>query len=517
VAEARNSFLDAALAYAERGWYVHPLIPGTKIPATEHGFKDATTDPAVIREWWIDEPDANIGVSCGPSALFVIDLDIKSDLATGIVKDGIGAWKTLAAEHGFASSVTLTSFTPSGGRHLVYSMPTGEPLGNTVGKLAPGVDTRGDGGYIVAPPSKTADAIYSWQDETVPVAPCPPGLALLLQVEESHPWEESRITLATMIATAPPPTVWLVDRIVEAGTLSVWYGSPGSMKSMLLADMAICIAAGIPWLGGIPGAEVAPRAVSQTAVLWIDVDNGLAVSHRRFAALAKSRSLSTGSITLHCFPPLDLCDPYAVQEFRDIILEENAGLVVVDTLLNATTVTSENDSAQMRGPMFALRRLVDQTGASIAVLHHPNKGGSKDGNGDIRGSGAIAGAVDSTFRVVRPDIKSGEITIAPTKTRNSPVQPFAALWEYSHDQQGELESGRFFGRDCEPQTTPGQQDLRKKIRDAIANGPLGVNQILKKVGGSKARLVACLHDMEEDEELVSTPGPGNRIIFSRPE
>jgi len=261
----------------------------------------------------------------------------------------------------------------------------------------------------------------------------------------------------------------------------------------------------------------APRGVGQCSVVWIDMDNGRAVTHRRFSALAKARGLSDAPVTVYSFPPLDLCDANKVLDFRDILLEANAGLVFIDTLLNAATVSSENDSAQMRVPMFALRQLVEQTGATIVAIHHTSKNGSTSGHGDLRGSSAIVGAIDSAFRVVRPDIHQGEITITPTKTRNAPVEPFAGRWDFSHDQHGELEIGRFYGVDCGQHATQGQQDLRKKILDAIGDGQLGVNKLLKNMGGSKPRLSACLHEMEGDGELVSTPGPNNSILYSRPE
>lgn len=61
-----NLLLTAALRYAERGLPVFPCKPGKKVPLTAHGFKDATTDPAVIKTWWKKHPKANIGVATGP-------------------------------------------------------------------------------------------------------------------------------------------------------------------------------------------------------------------------------------------------------------------------------------------------------------------------------------------------------------------------------------------------------------------------------------------------------------------
>src|SRR5260370_34058436 len=77
---ARNPLLDAALAYASRGWPVFPCKPDSKRPLTEHGVKDATTDPDIIRGWWTQWPNALIGFACGhASGVFVLDLDVEDD------------------------------------------------------------------------------------------------------------------------------------------------------------------------------------------------------------------------------------------------------------------------------------------------------------------------------------------------------------------------------------------------------------------------------------------------------
>ena len=71
-----NVFLQAALGYAARGWHVFPCHPRTKIPATTHGFKEATTDPEQIREWWQEDPAFNVAIATGElSGLFVLDVD----------------------------------------------------------------------------------------------------------------------------------------------------------------------------------------------------------------------------------------------------------------------------------------------------------------------------------------------------------------------------------------------------------------------------------------------------------
>lgn len=144
--------VSAAIAYAKRGWYVFPCVPGDKKPLTEHGFKDSTRDPGTIKSWWAKWPLANIGIDCGRSKLVVVDLDVKSGA------DGPGEWRNL----GIDDSSALEQHTPSGGIHKIWRA-NGSTIRNTAGKLAPGIDTRAAGGYIVVAPSRTAAGSYTWE------------------------------------------------------------------------------------------------------------------------------------------------------------------------------------------------------------------------------------------------------------------------------------------------------------------------------------------------------------------
>lgn len=147
--------LDAALAYVSWGWPVFPILPGAKTPATRHGLKDASTDPAQIRDWWRRTPRANVGLPTGIS-FDVIDIDAPDGWWSWLHIDAAGA---LPAVHGKVS-------TPRSGTHL-YVTPTGK--GNTVGTL-PGVDYRGKGGYVVAPPSVDGNGRrYMWQHPPSPL------------------------------------------------------------------------------------------------------------------------------------------------------------------------------------------------------------------------------------------------------------------------------------------------------------------------------------------------------------
>lgn len=145
--------LEAALRYASWGWPVFPLKPGGKAPATRNGFKDATTDGDHIRAWWTSTPDANIGLPTG--MLFdVIDIDPPA---------GAVSYAQLAADD-LVPDVHGHVATASGGLHL-YIAATGD--GNRAAIL-PGIDYRGAGGYVVAPPSTLGERGRAWSWVSVP-------------------------------------------------------------------------------------------------------------------------------------------------------------------------------------------------------------------------------------------------------------------------------------------------------------------------------------------------------------
>ena len=139
---------------------VFPCEPGGKRPLTYNGFWDASADPRRVAAWWRRWPGANLGVPTGErSGLLVLDVD-----------PGAGGPESLAAlerAHGPLPR-TATARTGGGGMHVFFEYPAGEEVRNSAGKLGPGLDVRGEGGYVVVPPSRTLGA-YEWLDRT-PVA-----------------------------------------------------------------------------------------------------------------------------------------------------------------------------------------------------------------------------------------------------------------------------------------------------------------------------------------------------------
>ena len=193
-----NSFLKAALRYAELGYRVFPCAPGRKTPLTEHGFHDASTDPERIEQWWAQHPTANIGLAT--EGLVVVDVD-----------GGANSWLRDEPDKQYDLAAAPTAVTPRGGRHHIFRQPAGRHWRCTESRLASKVDTRADGGYIVVTPSVLASGKqYRWA----------PGLELDETPEQLHeppPW---LVVLLDELANRSPTSPHIAPATPEANQIS---------------------------------------------------------------------------------------------------------------------------------------------------------------------------------------------------------------------------------------------------------------------------------------------------------
>ena len=176
--DAQPAAAHTAGKYARLGWAIFPIYePGdapsgcscdagidesgqpvcsvAKHPRTRNGFKNATTTPETIRRWWERWPNANIGIATGSvSGLIVIDVDPRHG--------GDESWRDLVRELGLKDLQMPQVITGGGGAHYYFQHPGGFVRSTTA--IRPGVDVRGDRGYVVAPPSLHASgARYEWE------------------------------------------------------------------------------------------------------------------------------------------------------------------------------------------------------------------------------------------------------------------------------------------------------------------------------------------------------------------
>lgn len=169
---------EAALRYADLGYPVFPCASGTKHPLTEHGFHDASSDLDQIDRWWTLHPTANIGLAT--TGLVVIDVDGREN-----------PWLADQSERAAELAQGAVCTTPRGGRHYYFRQPEGDPIRCSAGRLAPGVDVRAAGGYVLLPPSAVNSKPYQW----------------VTGLELDHP-----------LGQLPLPPTWLVDPLARLAT-----------------------------------------------------------------------------------------------------------------------------------------------------------------------------------------------------------------------------------------------------------------------------------------------------------
>ena len=178
--------LKAALQYVRRGWSVIPIhsmqggqcscgnpecaSPGKHPRVRWTEFMKARATEAMVQEWWRKWPDANVGIVTGPiSEIAVIDID------------GPEGEESIKSQD---VPITLTCLTGGGGRHLYYRYPRGGSVQTKTGILRK-VDTRGEGGFVVAPPSRHhSGKCYAWLDSGTRMADFP--LAVVAKSDEVH-------------------------------------------------------------------------------------------------------------------------------------------------------------------------------------------------------------------------------------------------------------------------------------------------------------------------------------------
>jgi Bifunctional DNA primase/polymerase, N-terminal len=237
-----SACLDAAMQYARSGWPVFPCKPESKEPATAHGFRDATTDMAQVERFWSRRPEMNVAVATGGNGPDVLDVDV----AHG--KLGYQSLHT-AIRAGLVPPPIVRVATPSGGMHLYYR---GDAQRN--GSLpAHGLDFRGNGGYVVAPPSQVDGRTY------VVVSPWNPEAGTIdfgRLKEHLAPRRESRLSqstagrepvtgrLAAWVATQKPgnrnqATFWAACRAAEEGDAEALEAIAAAAVSTGLAKDAV--------------------------------------------------------------------------------------------------------------------------------------------------------------------------------------------------------------------------------------------------------------------------------------
>lgn len=237
-----NRQLELALRYATGGTPVFPANARTKRPLTEHGHLEVTTDPVQIRAWWAHRPDALVAIPTGHSSgLWVLDVDGEAG-RTGL--------RHLLARLGIARPAGLSNVnveTPSDGSHSFFALRAGERPRTRASDIAPGLDTRGEGGYIIAPGNRLPDGrqyrLIGVARDLFDASPAPRELVYLATFnarERAEIAADDKLREAIRVAEpADWPGILEAHRQAKAERIASRMGatSPDSMRRQALHDL----------------------------------------------------------------------------------------------------------------------------------------------------------------------------------------------------------------------------------------------------------------------------------------
>ena len=260
------------------------------------------------------------------------------------------------------------------------------------------------------------------------------------------------------------PIEWLVEGLISAGSVNIFYGEPGSKKTWTLLDMGICVARGEPWLNF--KTQVGP-------VLFIDEESGQRRIMRRLSDVLRGHNAGSDTpaycVSLASF---NFGEPNDIGELYNLIKNTKARLVIVDALADVMPGKDENAVKDVQPLFIALRGIVEETQSAIIILHHANRGG------DYRGSSAMKGAVD-LFLKIESKTGSNEIQFKIEKARDTTASSFAAIANFLLDSFSLTASITSISQ---PFPRPFNKGKRYVLRYLLTNGASTYSDILDKPG-----------------------------------
>ncbi len=303
-----------------------------------------------------------------------------------------------------------------------------------------------------------------------------------------------------------PPVDWLLDGKIRAGSVVVLAGDPGGGKTWLVLNLALCIATGAAWLG--IKTKCAP-------VLWVDAESGMTRMCDRVKAAIDGLQVGAAVPFWFVTPSdrlFDLRKGGDIDTLTAAVMETGAGLVVIDALVDVMPGGDEN-SVQDVGPlMLALRRLADQTGATVLLIHHNNKAGG------YRGSTAIAGALDALLSLTpngTPENGYRDVTVKTEKARDTEPWQIGARLTWS--------DGAFWSAALAPDNQPRLSNTQALVLNLLPEGNSAVTVTASDLaygapnGVSPNSIRRALYDLEKKGLVrrANDGGRGKKATYSR--
>jgi len=308
-----------------------------------------------------------------------------------------------------------------------------------------------------------------------------------------------------------PPLEYVIEGLFPLPSLSIVFGAPGTLKSLLLGSAALHVVAGETWIG---------RTVKQYPAMWLDVDNGKRRTAERFEALARYLGLKADApFTYYSMPnPMfNAGNDGDIELMKGRMLSRGTKFLIIDNLGMICPGADENSDAMVK-VMGNLRMLAEQTGGAVVVIHHQRKStgtGVRKGE-TLRGHSSIEAALDLALLVERED-HSTIVAIRSTKTRDVDVYPFGAEWLCEHKSgSNELLEAGFASAEIENDSS----DLvLEKAIIKVAGESAAINQTTLKdrvcelTGRGKNKVLEMIGKLEKKRVLKYELGPRGGKLY----
>jgi len=283
-----------------------------------------------------------------------------------------------------------------------------------------------------------------------------------------------RLTWSDIFAPRAP-----VERVVAGllrrGSISIWYGAPGTQKSLLIADLCYCVSSGTRWLRNADG--VGGFDVLRSAAAWLDLDNGETLTRERFEAVARGYGSDAETASkleqLHTWPlPLPLpsgADTALMLELAEYCQRKGIAILVIDNLQRISAGLDERTN-EVDTVMANMRMIAERANLAVVLIHHAVKNaGERSRKGDaLRGHSSIEAAVDLAMMITR-EANDSPIRIHCTKARGDMPRPITARLHYTQHANGDLATARFYSERIET--------LNDQVRAAIIDAVHSTNGI----------------------------------------
>ncbi len=302
------------------------------------------------------------------------------------------------------------------------------------------------------------------------------------------------VHVSTLLADLRPVPPDVVQGFVPGESVAVVSGTEGIGKSYIVLHMAVCVAGGIPWLG-LP--------VDARGVLILDLENRPVRLRERLHSMAhvleQEQALGDLPLNLHGLrTQYKLDGDEFIGELVYLIEQGDAGLVIMDSLADFVGKVDENDNTGMGQVALRLRTVVEDTGASIVLIHHVSKATAGKSSQTPRGASSLAGGVD----IVTNAIRKGDVLMLE-QTKNRHAEPMALRARMSfEDDRFTLERSEA----QEPLSDPVTADIRDHIGDRAWHWS---NELVKALSkqeiASKRTIHARLNAMATTGELETDP------------